>query len=495
MPSGANTTMPEAAGSADFVLDRNGIIVQVEATGENARLAAGIAEGEPISQFVHSDDRQFFAFCRHWAMHAPSSAASTPPTIRVRWARTNGFHSRVDATLLPESAETIRVRITRDEAEQAKRTAEQLKRVVENSLQGIVVRTNKDILFMNDAFATLIGYDSAKHLMAEMSGLGANGGIHPDDVEMIRERVRARTAGEEQISHYEFRMMHRSGGYRWVDTLAALVEWDGQKASLSWMTDITDRKAMEAELVQSKEAAEYASRTKTEFLAHMSHELRTPLNAIIGFAEVIKGEMFGKAGQQKYVDYAKDIHRSGEHLLDLINDILDLSKLEAGKLELREAEVILPEIVTHCCTLVRSKAQQGHVKVVTDIPVNLPHLQADERAVKQILLNFLSNAIKFTPAHGVVRLRALVDGDNSLRVAVTDTGIGMKPEDIEIALMPFGQIDSKIARETKGTGLGLPICKSLLELHGGDLRIESELGKGTTVLAIFPPHRLIKTAA
>lgn len=484
---------PDAGGSADFVLDESGLVLDIRAVGDNARLAAGVSAGETISQYIHPEDREFFAFCRHWTMRSPG-AANNAPTIRLRWLRTNGHHSRVYATLRPDES-GVRLCLARDEAEQIRRTASQLRRVVEHSRQGIVVRTAKDILFMNDAFAHMLGYESAKHLMSELGGLGPNGGIHPEDAAMIAERIRRRVAGEEPISHYEFRMMHRDGTYRWLDALASLVEWDGQHASLSWMTDVTERKAMEEELVRSKEAAEYASRTKTEFLAHMSHELRTPLNAIIGFAEVIKGEMFGKAGQQKYVDYAKDIHRSGEHLLDLINDILDLSKLEAGKLELREAEVILSEIIGHCSTLVRSKAQQGHVKIVTDIPANLPTLQADERAVKQILLNFLSNAIKFTPQHGVVRLRVNIEGTGGLRIAVSDTGIGMKAEDIEIALMPFGQIDSKIARETKGTGLGLPICKSLLELHGAELKIESELGKGTTVAAIFPPQRLIQKSA
>ena len=495
MSSKTKREAPENGDSADFILDESGLILEIRAAGEGARLAAGVAKGERFAEYVHPDDREFFSLCRHWALHSTERSNSAPPTVRLRWARTNGHYSGVFADIHAEDGGKIRVSFARDEAEQAKRTADQLRRVVENSLQGIIVRTDRDVLFMNDAFAHLVGYESARHLMSEMSGLGPNGGIHPDDIAMISERVRARIAGEETISHYEFRMMHRAGGYRWVGALATLIEWDGQPASLSWLTDITDRRAMEEELVQSKEAAEYASRTKTEFLAHMSHELRTPLNAIIGFAEVIKGEMFGKAGQQRYVDYASDIHRSGEHLLDLINDILDLSKLEAGKLELREAEVSLGDIVVHCCTLIRSKAQQGHVKVITEVPSTLPKLQADERALKQILLNFLSNAIKFTPAHGVVRLKAQVDASGSLRVSVSDTGIGMKQEDIEIALMPFGQIDSKIARETKGTGLGLPICKSLLELHGAALRIESELEKGTTVSAVFPPARLIKTAA
>ena len=482
----------ETPGTADFIIDENGVILDVLAEGESARLAAGVEQGEGLAQYVHPEEREFLALCRYYAMR--SSGGASPPTIRVRWARANGVYSNVYATFVPESSETVRVRVARDEAEQAKRTATQLRKVAEGSLQGIVVRTNTDILFMNDAFAHMLGYASARNLMSEMASLGPNGGIHADDVAKIEERVRRRTAGEEPISHYEFRMMHRDGGYRWVDTLATKIEWDGHPASLSWMTDVTDRKSMEVELIQSKEAAEFANRTKTEFLAHMSHELRTPLNAIIGFAEVLKSQMFGPLGLAKYVDYAVDIHKSGQHLLDLINDILDLSKLEAGKLELHETEVSVAEIIPHCCTLVGSGARAGHVKIVQECG-NVPSLRADERALKQVLLNLLSNAIKFTPKNGVVTVRARVQSEGELRIEVGDTGIGIKPEDIRVALSPFGQIESKIARHHKGTGLGLPICKSLVELHGGSFALDSAPGKGTTAIVTFPAERLIRAAA
>jgi signal transduction histidine kinase len=261
------------------------------------------------------------------------------------------------------------------------------------------------------------------------------------------------------------------------------------------MTDVTDRKAMEDELMRSKDAAEFANRTKTEFLAHMSHELRTPLNAIIGFSEVIKNQMFGSDGLPRYIDYAADIHRSGQHLLDLINDILDLSKLEAGKLELHEAEVALADTVAQCCKLVGDSAREGQVRLIQEIGKGLPSLRADERALKQVLLNLFSNAIKFTPKGGVVTVRAHVQPDGGLGIEVSDTGIGIKVEDVKVALSPFGQIDSKLARQHKGTGLGLPICKSLVELHGGTFALESAPGKGTTVIVTFPTERVIRAAA
>ena len=482
-----------AAGSADFVLDESGLILEIRATGANARLATGLAEGESIAQCVHADDREFFALARHWVMQ--SGAPGSGPTIRVRWARSNGHYSHVYATILSQSDETVRVQLTRDETEQARRTALQLRKVAEGSLQGIIVRTSSEILFMNDSFAHLVGYSSARELTSDNEGQGTNGLIHPDDIPIVLDRVKRRVAGEEAISHYEIRLLHRDGKYRWMDTLATAVEWDGQMASLSWLTDITERKALEAEIIHSKEAAEFANRTKTEFLAHMSHELRTPLNAIIGFAEVIKDQLFGPVGKSNYIDYANDIHSSGRHLLDLINDILDLSKLEAGRLELRETDVSLSGIVEQTCTLMSNNARSSGVKLVCDAPESVPLLRADERAIRQVMLNFLSNAIKFTPRGGRVTATVRAMSDGSLKCSIADTGIGMNPDEIRVALMPFGQVDSKVARQHKGTGLGLPISKSLIELHGGELRIQSEPGKGTTLLAIFPVSRVCRAAA
>jgi PAS domain S-box-containing protein len=481
-----------AHGSADFVLDENGIVLAIEAIGENARLAAGVSEGEGFAQHIHPDDREFFALTKHWVQ---AVGPHSPPCLAVRWARSNGHWSPVFLSVAAESSETLRISVRRDEADSARRAERQLRRVVEGSLQGVVVRTNKEVLFMNDAFARMIGYASTRELVASNEQIGPNAGIHPDDLPLIQERVRRRMAGEEAISHYEFRMMHRDGGFVWVDTLATRVDWDGQPASLSWMTDITARKRMEQELVKSKESAEFANRTKTEFLANMSHELRTPLNAIIGFAEVIKGEMFGPVGIRKYADYANDIHASGQHLLDLINDILDLSKLEAGKLELRESDVSLPCVIDYCQALVREKAEAGGVTLLSEIPDDAPHLFADERALKQILLNFLSNAVKFTPKGGSVTTRVAIKPAEGLSISVSDTGIGMSQSDIDVALSPFGQVDSKLARQHKGTGLGLPISRSLIELQGGTLSVESKPNQGTTMTASFPSARVVQRAA
>jgi two-component system cell cycle sensor histidine kinase PleC len=221
----------------------------------------------------------------------------------------------------------------------------------------------------------------------------------------------------------------------------------------------------------------------------MSHELRTPLNAIIGFAEIIQMEMLGPVGTDRYLEYATDIGTSGHHLLNLINDLLDLSKIEAGKLELHESWVEIPATIETCLRLVKERALNHGVELTTEQIGTLPPIWADERAMKQILLNLLTNAVKFTPQGGRVTVRALMDEDQRLRLAVSDTGIGISEKDMPKVLEAFGQIDSAMNRKHAGTGLGLPLTRRLIELHGGEFAIESAIGKGTTVSARFPAQR------
>lgn len=231
-----------------------------------------------------------------------------------------------------------------------------------------------------------------------------------------------------------------------------------------------------------------ASKAKSEFLAAMSHELRTPLNAILGFTEVIKGELYGPLGHAKYLEYAEDVHKSGVHLLDLINDVLDLSKIDAGKMELRESRFAVSELVAESVLLVRDKAK-GHVELCVTVPEGLC-VTADRRFIKQILLNLLSNAIKFTPRGGTIRVSAEHRDGAGLALSVRDTGIGMTSAEIATAFSHYGQIDSRIARAQQGTGLGLPISKALAELHGGDLTAESIKGQGTCISLLLPEARI-----
>jgi signal transduction histidine kinase len=242
-----------------------------------------------------------------------------------------------------------------------------------------------------------------------------------------------------------------------------------------------------------KDGAEAASRAKSDFLANMSHELRTPLNAIIGFSEVINSAIFGPVSE-RYRSYAGDIFNSGTHLLGLINEILDLSKLEAGRLELHEESIDLAAAVEACVNLVEKQAQESNIRIFAALDSAYPMVRADDRRLRQILINLLSTAVKFTPENGHIRISSFA-AQNGLAISVTDTGIGMAAEDIPKALTLFGQVDSKISRKHEGSGLGLPLAKHLAELHGGTLTIESQVNVGTTVTIVLPPTRIVQGPA
>ena len=235
--------------------------------------------------------------------------------------------------------------------------------------------------------------------------------------------------------------------------------------------------------------AEAANQAKSEFLANMSHELRTPLNAINGFSEIMAAEMFGPLGDPKYKGYAADIHKSGQHLLSLINDILDMAKIEAGKMTLHYEEVSLKEVCDDAVRLMRGKAQEAGLTLTVEAPGDLPEIEADHRGCKQVMLNLISNAIKFTPEGGSITVRLAPLGAERVRVAVTDTGIGIAADDLARLARPFEQVEGQHSKTTQGTGLGLALTKSLIEMHGGTLHMESQPGDGTTVSFDLPIRR------
>ncbi len=259
-------------------------------------------------------------------------------------------------------------------------------------------------------------------------------------------------------------------------------------------SDITAQVRDAQVLVDAKIRAEGANRAKSDFLANMSHELRTPLNAILGFSDVIATRMFGEAALDRYADYARDIHSSGFHLLSIINDILDLSKVESGRAELDEGEAMLGNVVAEAVRLVGERLRPEGVAFDVSLPETEPRLRIDERKFVQILVNLLSNAFKFTPAGGVVSLEAGWLADGGLAIRVCDTGIGIAPNEIEKVLSPFGQVESAFSRNNHGTGLGLPLAKSLAELHGGSLSLASVENEGTVVTVTLPPARVVAAA-
>ncbi|MBL4907957.1 MAG: hypothetical protein JKX94_10940, partial [Sneathiella sp.] len=251
-------------------------------------------------------------------------------------------------------------------------------------------------------------------------------------------------------------------------------------------TDITKQKEWENQLFHAKEKAEAASVSKTSFLANVSHELRTPLNAIIGFAEMINKEVFGPLDNPRYGDYVRHIQDSGSQLLRLINNLLDLSKVEAGKFVREDGDVNLSELIKNTMMYFSGQAQDNGINLVLEEKVELGIIQADENALRQILLNLLSNALKFTPKGGDVTVIIDKIQDKYLQVTVQDTGIGMEEKSIAVALQPFGQIENTFNRKYPGTGLGLPLVVSLTELHDGHFDIQSSLGDGTICSISIP---------
>lgn len=247
----------------------------------------------------------------------------------------------------------------------------------------------------------------------------------------------------------------------------------------------------EKDLLIAKRDAEKANHAKSEFLAVMSHELRTPLNAIMGFAQMMEMRAFGPLGDAHYVEYARDINNSGKYLVSLINGILDLSKIEAGKYTLTEETLGVASLIENSMKFIKMQAEAKCILVITELEPDLPKLHVDSRAVIQILSNLLSNAVKFTPQGGDATISAKMDGDGSLVIRIADTGTGMSEPDIARALKPFEQADSKLSRKHEGTGLGLYISCNLMRLHGGTLDIESEEVEGTTATATFPPQRVV----
>jgi len=245
----------------------------------------------------------------------------------------------------------------------------------------------------------------------------------------------------------------------------------------------------------ANETAYAASRTKSEFLANMSHELRTPLIAIMRIFEVIKNEMFGHIGVPQYVEYARDTYGSGSHLLDIINDILDLSKVGAGKFSLSEENVAIEEVVFAVSNIIKGKADEKNLHIAPRLPGVIPRLLADKRALKQMFLNILSNAVNFTPMDGEVCISARLEENGGVAIAVTDSGIGVAEGDMQKVMTPFGQVDSALAREHEGTGLRVPLVKAMIELHGGTLMFDSPPGKGSEVTLRIPPERSIRSEA
>jgi PAS domain S-box-containing protein len=373
-------------------------------------------------------------------------------------------------------------------ARKASEEADLYRGMFENAIWGIFQTTaNGTYLAANPALAEIYGYPSRDAMLNALTDIGRQLYVDPrrrdDFVRMMLEDGHV-SAFESQVYRLDGEVIWISESGREVRNAAGeLLYFEGT------VEDITVRKTAERELQAAKEQAEAASKAKSAFLANMSHELRTPLNAILGFSEILREELLGPLGDLRYREYAGDILSSGKHLLAVINDILDLTKIEAGHLDLDVQPVDVVGLFAACERYFMEIAEEAGILLNVLRPLEDITVSGDPTRLKQILLNLLSNAIKFTP-EGSVTLRAGVESDGSFYFAVCDTGIGMSEEHLAKAMLPFQQIDTSLARRYEGTGLGLTLTKSLVEMHGGTLHLASQLGEGTCVTVRLPNWRV-----
>jgi PAS domain S-box-containing protein len=340
---------------------------------------------------------------------------------------------------------------------------------------------DQPIVFANAAFTRITGYTAAEAMGRNCRFLQGRD-TDREQVERMRRAIQVGRAVTVTLRNYR-----KDGRTFWNEVnISPLHDAQGKLIHfVGIIQDATNRIRTEENLREAKDQAEVANRSKSEFLANVSHELRTPLNAILGFTEIMQMGMFGPLGAPQYHTYAKDVHDSGQLLLDIINDILDLSKIEAGRMELFPEAVEARDAFEACLRLVSGRAQGNGVTLHSELAPNLPKIRVDPRAMKQMLTNLLTNAVKFTPKDGRVILSARLDGDQ-VEIRVADTGIGIAPKDIAKVLEPFGQADNPLSRRQQGTGLGLPIVKALVEQSGGSFRLESKVDVGTTVTLRLP---------
>ncbi len=381
----------------------------------------------------------------------------------------------------------------RRQAERALSEAERKYRtIVENAAGGIFqITPTGQYLSLNPSMSRILGYEKPISALQDIKNANKEIYVNPKD----RNHMLNKLMQEGSLSNFETQIRNKNGDILWINENARAVK-DHNDQILYFegsIEDITIRKETEMVLKEAKLKSDLDNRSKSEFLANMSHELRTPLNSIIGFSEIIKGEVFGPVGQEAYKDYAGDIYESGKHLLKIIGDILDISRIDAGERELVESNVDIKRVTERCLKILEGKKDYEKLSVINKLGKNMPLLFGEEIAIKQMIMSLLSNAIKFTQEGGRVEIESSIDHDGQYVYSVSDTGSGMNESEIEKALQPFSQLETGHDRKNSGTGLGLTIVKSLIELHGGRLDIFSEKGIGTTATLVFPKFRISKT--
>ena len=487
----------DAVSDVIFELDREGKIVLLNQTW---RRLTGFDRNSSYNcnfyDLVHQQDREslledFYKF---------TQGTRGPHRTFTRLYTHSGAYRCVELALSQmRTVETRQLRVVgtvtdieeRRRAERALSEAEKKYRTIwENAAGGIYQMTPEGhYLSANPAMARILGFEDADQMIRNVKNAHKLYVSQREHQKFIRALEYTDTP-----QHCEVKMQRNDGDIIWVSENArAIRDEDGNLLYIEGsMADITQRKQADLEMREAKIQSDLANRAKSEFLANMSHELRTPLNSIIGFSEMIKDEVFGPVGQQAYWEYSRDIYDSGTKLLNIINDILDVSRIEAGQRQLNEGQVNPVKVLGESIELLEGRAEEAGVSIINELDADMPRIVGEELAFKQIMINLLSNAIKFTPRHGRVSIDYDFEDEGGLRINITDTGAGLDEAEISKALSPFGQIETGHDRDNSGTGLGLTLVDSLVKLHGGRFDIFSQKGVGTTVSIVIPAARVVR---
>jgi PAS domain S-box-containing protein len=442
-----------------------------------------------LLQYMHPEDVEHTI-----AAIADAKAAGKPFHYRTRHARTSDDAVRVyethgDVERDASGRITAVLGVVREVTEEVNRErqlreSEAAYRFMTDEATDIITRHGRDGIpvFVSPALFSVLGYTTE-----EVLGAAPFIRTHPDDLGLVKASIAdAKATGN--VVTYSYRVRHKQGHWLWLESRVRFVrnpETGEHDNAISVTRDITQRKEFEDELMRARERAEAASHTKSRFLANMSHELRTPLNAIIGFSDVMVREMFGPMNNGRYAEYAKLVNESGTLLLDLINDLLDMSKIEAGKFEIHIESFLALDAMDGALQMLRARASDKNIELRSFVEPSDLCVRADRRVFKQVLLNLVSNAIKFTNPGGNISVSAVESG-GGVQLVVRDNGIGIPPEFLTRIAQPFEQASNDPARTHGGSGLGLALVKSLVALHGGDFAIQSKLGHGTEVTVTLP---------
>jgi PAS domain S-box-containing protein len=452
--------------------------------------------GQDIVKLFHDEDQehiriQFFEFMK----------GNNPGVLKGRLKNQDGSYRTTDIMFSVMRLDTADIRHVigtihdiddKARAQQALDEVEKkYRKIFDNAANGIYqIHPDGKIISGNPSLAYILGYDTIDELLHQGISLqqcyADKSNYQTFQSELIR---------HDTVRNFEIQIQQANGNIIWVNDNARVVRDNDGNISYyeGAIEDITQRKQAELDLHEAKVNSDLASRAKSEFLTNMSHELRTPLNAIIGFSEIIKSEALGEIENETYTDYAKDIHASGTRLLSVINEILGISKIDAGDRQINETVINLKSICQTCIDLMASKIEASELLIANVIVDDMPAIIGEELAFKQIVMNLLSNAIKFTPKGGTVTFDIEYNADKAeegLRLSITDTGVGIEESDIPKALSPFGQLDNALSKSHAGTGLGLTLVRSLIHLHGGHLEMVSQKNLGTTVSLVIPMKRV-----